>query len=1032
MATCPTCSLHYDAAATGGPCPRCALAGALTAANPAGTADYEFLGELGRGGMGVVSLVRQRSLDRLVALKVIAATGDATGPARLLREARAAAAITHPHVVAVHEVGQGESGAFIAMEYCEGGDLRARLKQGPLAPRAAATLGLKLAAAVARAHALGVLHRDLKPSNVLLTGTGEPKLCDFGLSGSVAGTASEHTRTGILAGSPSYLAPEVLSGADPTPALDLYGLGAILYESVTGRPPFTGDSPAAVLAQIGTTEPVAPRRLSPAVPADLETIILTCLAKDPAARYASAHALWADLENFLAGRPIHARPPSPAGRLGRWARRNPALAAALAIIATGTVAATTLLVERNHQLHAALARSEIAEADARLALRDSLFAQARGVRQSGRTGQRHEALRLLRASAALAGPTAAIRAEALAALALDDWQWGKPQAVPHLRFSQLVGFDSALEHAAVPAADGTTIEVRRMRDGQVLRHLQTASASRVRETRYAPSDAWILAESEDGTQAVWAAGATVPHWIHQPAGIQYVGLDFASDDSGWWYTTTGNQLMWCDARTGTGHPVGDPGTTIYGIKPSPDGTRLAVLRDDGLELWQLRDRQLLWRIDGDVGSAAPAWTPDGHHLITEAYNGSPQIAVWDAADKRQVLTLRPGNMRASRFAMLPDGRRLLSLDTDSVLRLWDITAGRELLRGQAGPHGLRLSADGRQAAGSSSFQQLARLDLAPLDVVQPLGFALGQNSGLWRQAAVSPDGRWLVGQSTTFLRAYDLPQHRETARYRYAAGKTKALAFLPDGGLLYSSPTLGIRRTRLVDTPAGPGWEDHAELAAPGLAQLQSIDRAGRHWLIDRPDTNGVWLWPDGDATRATALGSADSTIIQRLSADGRWAALLTTLPATEARLYALPGGERQAALPVSGATLAEFSPDGEWLVLGTAEGFSIHRTSAPTQPAHQFKCPVPGALYGYSTFSPDGRRFAYMHELSAVAFAQPGEWQPDLILTLPHEVQRTAWAWAPDGETLYILSGRNEGYALRPAAAAAALDQLGFTPPTP
>lgn len=436
MTPCPTCGQPFDAAVTGGICPACALRAALGGAAVEVTGDYEELGVLGRGAMGVVTLARQRSLHRLVALKTIPAgqSGADDLGARLLREARAAAQLQHPHIVAVHDLGRDDRGAYLAMEYCDGGTLRDRLRERPLPPREAAALAAKLAGALAHAHAAGVLHRDLKPSNVLLTAAGEPKLADFGLAGSTAG-AGELTRVGEIAGSPSYLAPECLAAdARPTIAVDVYGLGAVLYECVSGRPPFTGDTLAAVLAQVAAAEPAAPRIVNRGVPADLDTIILKCLEKAPAARYADAAALRSDLENFLAGRPIVARPLSPAGQAWRWARRNPVFAgtaaAAVALLLAAAVIASVAAFRIDHaraqteaerdRAESALQRTTEAEHAARDQLRAALLAQAKATRFTAREGQRFAALAAVRQATAIR-PGLDARNEAVAALIRPDW-----------------------------------------------------------------------------------------------------------------------------------------------------------------------------------------------------------------------------------------------------------------------------------------------------------------------------------------------------------------------------------------------------------------------------------------------------------------------------------------------------------------------------------------------------------------------------------------------------------------------------------
>ncbi|MHB1034561.1 MAG: serine/threonine-protein kinase [Pirellulales bacterium] len=293
---------------------------------------YELLGEVGRGGMGVVYKARQKALDRIVAIKMILATHQASGDQlrRFRAEARAAAGLHHPHIVSIYEVGEVHGQPYFAMEYIEGLNLADRLSQGRLGVEAAARLVSAAADAVAHLHRQGIVHRDLKPSNILVDAQDEPHVTDFGLAKMFA-TDSNLTATGVIAGTPSYMAPEQAAGhtSEVGPAADVYSLGAILYEILTGRAPFREENPLDTLVQVLEQEPVRPRQLNPRIPRPLEMIVLRCLEKRPAARYASAADLADDLERFLKGEAVEAQSPHLVQRVWRWARREPALASRL-------------------------------------------------------------------------------------------------------------------------------------------------------------------------------------------------------------------------------------------------------------------------------------------------------------------------------------------------------------------------------------------------------------------------------------------------------------------------------------------------------------------------------------------------------------------------------------------------------------------------------------------------------------------------------------------------------------------------------
>jgi hypothetical protein len=294
-------------------------------------AGYSLGEELGRGGMGVVYKAEQTALRRLVAVKMILAAHLVGMQAleRFQREAQAVARLRHPGIVQVFEVGtwtavDGGRGPFMALEFLAGGTLAKKLGGQPLPASEAATLVRALAQAMQHAHEAGVVHRDLKPANVLLTADGVPKIADFGVARLLdAGDAGTHT--GAIMGTPPYMAPEQAAGETSRvgPAADVYALGAILYECLTGRPPFRGTNSVETLRLVRETEPVPPRLLNPSVPRDLETICLRCLRKEPEKRYASAQDLADDLRRFLEGRPTLARPVGALERTGKWIRRNP-------------------------------------------------------------------------------------------------------------------------------------------------------------------------------------------------------------------------------------------------------------------------------------------------------------------------------------------------------------------------------------------------------------------------------------------------------------------------------------------------------------------------------------------------------------------------------------------------------------------------------------------------------------------------------------------------------------------------------------
>src|SRR6476469_6878155 len=319
--------------------------------------DYRFLEQIGRGGQGVVFRARQKSLNRIVALKVIGLGHWAT-EAHLKRfrlEAEAAASLEHPGIVPIHEVGERDGQCYFSMKFVEGGQLDEVARRAPMSIRRAVKLIAKVARTVHYAHEHGILHRDIKPGNILLDAKGEPHLTDFGLARLVESESSV-THTLEVLGTPSYMAPEQAVGnnAAISSVTDVYGLGAVLYQLLTGQPPFAGGTTYETIKLLLDTEPRQPRQLNPKIDRDLSTICLKCLEKDPKRRYSSALALAEDLERWLKHEPIRARHTGIFARGSKWVRRNPSSALLVACL-VALAAAAGWIVWKSELIHRPLA-----------------------------------------------------------------------------------------------------------------------------------------------------------------------------------------------------------------------------------------------------------------------------------------------------------------------------------------------------------------------------------------------------------------------------------------------------------------------------------------------------------------------------------------------------------------------------------------------------------------------------------------------------------------------------------------------------
>lgn len=452
MKSCPQCNATLAEDAPEGLCPRCLAAAAfatqptIAGATGGGVApgerlhyfgEYELIEEIGAGGMGVVWLARQIKLNRTVALKMVR-SGLLASPdevRRFLVEAEAAARLQHAGIVSIHEIGEYEGQHFFTMDFVEGRSLAALLREKPLEPRRATELLRAVAEAVAYAHGRGILHRDIKPGNILLDERGQPRLTDFGLA-KMLSNDSELTRSGEALGSPSYMPPEQALGQSERMGVtsDVYSLGAVLYEMLTGRAPFRAATAVDTMRQVVSTEPVPPRKLNPAVPVELETIALRCLEKEPSRRYQSAQEVADEIGRWMRGEPILARPLSIAGRSVKWAKRHPAVAALSA-----AVAALLVVGAAGAYFYAARVRTERDTAErrgeeSRDHLARSLFDQALVLRSSDAPERRAKALTALEKAARLLAeprratappaesviPRAGLRSEALAALLMSD------------------------------------------------------------------------------------------------------------------------------------------------------------------------------------------------------------------------------------------------------------------------------------------------------------------------------------------------------------------------------------------------------------------------------------------------------------------------------------------------------------------------------------------------------------------------------------------------------------------------------------
>ncbi|HQU44692.1 MAG: hypothetical protein B7Z73_06845, partial [Planctomycetia bacterium 21-64-5] len=913
--------------------------------------DYELLAELGRGGMGVVFKAQQISLQRPVALKMILTGRLASSDAvqRFRTEAEAAARLDHPHIVPVYEVGEHQGQQYFSMKLIEGRSLaehvgeyacsrirensgdnsldrpdfsRSQLPAGELRARQirVATLVAKLADAVHHAHQRGILHRDLKPANVLIDAAGEPHISDFGLAKRTDEEAGL-TASGDLIGTPAYMAPEQAAGrTDLTTAVDVYGLGATLYQLLTGNRLFQGKSTARVLQLVMEVEPLRPRSVEPRMARDLETICLKCLAKQPDQRYASADALAADLRRFLAGEPILARPAGAREKLLKWARRKPALAA-LAVVSIVAVATLTVgLAVSNALISTAKKETDHALADRTAAL-----------------DQRTAAL--TERSAALTDRTAALDRERRAsyiktiALAYRDvldgdvnhalqllqgcgpeqrrWEWHYLTRICRGSFRRLsAGAANVTDLAFSPDGkylaalsitllDGEPVLLR-VWDAATWREVTTCTPVGLCYRDWPALVSPRLAFSHDGRQLA-VSGASLPgqetaavvrrweteSWHELPAGqATFSGQIVVAVVAG-----PQSLLLVCvpyAPNRGEDQPLMvelrdlDSGKIVASVPArspvmdgaiSRDGKRLAILGSDVVLVELETQRQWQARPDGHNAAASVAFHPLGDRLAVA--DGGGNVTLYDAADGRKQYSVRAHGDMAGPIAFSPSGEFFVSAGMDRTLRVADTDTGaerRRVLGLRTIPSRMAFSPDGRHVVVGETFNGLLTVWRWNAATAQNIPAKGDEVFGF----DATPDGRWLATadpvQSTVTL--WDLERRAEVRAWECYPEDIAAIcvAISPDGRRVATSsfdrrvakgksePKLWNAATRELAFSFPATADIVVSLSFSGDGSLLGWgghDKTLRVWELSGPVGNGLRAVPPEERGRSVVNGLA-------------------------------------------------------------------------------------------------------------------------------------------------------------------------------
>ncbi len=979
--------------------------------------EYEVLEEIARGGMGVVFKARQQTLKRIVALKMILSGRLADGAEidRFRREAQAASRLKHPNIVAVHEIGEHEGRHYFTMDYVPGPSLAEEIRDESVAPRDAAKLVKTVAEAVHFAHQAGTLHRDLKPANILLTSDDVPHVTDFGLAKILEEvddeSRAELTASGQILGTPSYMSPEQAAGRQNLvgPASDIYSLGAILYACLTGRAPFVADTPIDTLMQVIHKESVPPRQLNPAVPQDLETICLKCLNKEPHKRYGTAQELADDLERFLKGRPVHARPVGRVARTWRWTKRNPMVATLLVLAAmslvTGTAVSSYFAVVADRRADAEAFERNRADNQAekyRLAV----------IETNRALGKEKQALGEVKNERDLANRRLEKLSRAMYASQLDEvydlWKINSVDASRRL----------ADEKTCPPS----------LRDFS-WRYLKTLTDWTLTKWKLdtPPPD---QTKTITGRFQVPFVNRTHVGILHSQFGTPFALIEVPKEES------------------------------FSVVAYSRDAQLIAAASEGIITVWETSTRQVIHEFEQNSDVTCLQFTDAPHRLVA----GGNGLSIWEISTGELMKRLGEGTHEITHLSVSSDGTRMLTETVQGIIELWDSTLNepvktlsgneKQVSRFEIAPNARHFAICGQESLriGRTETGEVAwKLD-------QPV-----RNDEKWRLAIFSDDSRFVVTSGGVHHAAtFWNTKSGDQLLVHKALGFAKDSIFIDNGRGMISRNQRGRAILRQLPPPEGylpietPAFQDHTVYGQQTVVspdgRLIAVAAGEKQIQIVRIQTQQVIQTIEGAHVNALAWSSHGNKLagVMETGEVVVWNPTTgdvlhhRTNPSTLGRgLIFLPGDQR-LALPIGGDGMMIWnlqtgetiekrfgryplyslavSPDGRYLAAGT--GFFPIQWPSPRSIRGKGRVAGKISIWDLSTleqvalldghkqfgindlaFSPDSRTLASAS--NNVIFWDVATWmQRDAISWLSSDL-RSVWSvdFSPDGKTLATAS---------------------------